>query len=117
MKEKEFKERKPLDLKKVVAFLSQLKENPEQYRKIIIRVDFIGKLMFIKDNYNFIDYEGDEIRKHRDEIWNTMILLLMGAKCDIGYCEENDSAVSFCFHNSSDDSDNRKFICIVCFKN
>ena len=109
-------ERKPLDLKRVVALLSQLKENPEQYRKIIIRVDFVGKLMFVKDNYNLIDYEGDDvIRKHRDEIWSTIILLLMGAECDTGYCNEDDSAVSLCFHNGSD-SGNRRFIYIVCFK-
>ena len=98
------------DLEKFVFFIKEFKENISQYKRVVIRIDFPDK------HHNSLDYEGKKaIKKYSDEIWNTMILLLMGAECDTCYCNEDDSAVSFRFHNSSD-FDNRRFIYIVCLK-
>lgn len=100
-------------LEMFAIFLEGFKKNPKQYRKVNIRIDFVGKVMFVKHSYNFIDYEGDEIIEHSNKIWDVMTSLLIG--CDIVCSDDNDSVISFCFRNGND-MNNRKFIYVLCFK-
>lgn len=94
-------------------FLKDLRENSNQYREINIQIDFVGRTMPIKHRYNFVDYKGDDIMKHKEEIWDAMTSLLIG--CDIVYSDDNDSVISFCFRNGND-MNNKKFIYVFCFK-
>lgn len=100
-------------LEMFAVFLKDLRENPNQYKEVNIQIDFVGKAMSMKHRYNFIDYKGDEIMEHKEEIQEAMTSLLIG--CDIVNCDEDDSEISFCFRNG--DKNNRKLIYVLCFKN
>lgn len=100
-------------LEMFAVFLEGLKENSSQYKEVNIQIDFVGRAMSMKHRYNFIDYKGDEIMEHKEEIQEAMTSLLIG--CDIVNCDEDDSEISFCFRNG--DKNNRKLIYVFFFKN
>lgn len=92
------------DLEKFVFFIKEFKENLSQYKRVVIRIDFSGK------HHNSLDYEGKKaIKKHSDEILNTMISLLL--KYDVIYCND-DSEISFILGDYA----TGKQIYVVCFK-
>lgn len=92
------------DLEKFVFFIKEFKENPSQYKRIVIRIDFPDKY------HNSLDCEGKKaIKKYSDEILNTMIQLLL--KYDVVYCND-DSEISFVLGDCA----TGKQIHVLCFK-
>lgn len=76
------------DLEKFVFFIKEFKENISQYKRVVIRIDFLD------NHYNSLDYEGKKaIEKYSDEILNTMISLLL--KYDVVYCNNDSKEISF----------------------
>ena len=66
---RELIEKKLADTKKFIDFLNDFKENPNNYRRIVIEIIFTGL-----DNGSFgdeekCDYDGDIIKRYSDYIW------------------------------------------------
>lgn len=86
-------------------FIKEFKENLNQYKRVVIRIDFLDK------HHNSLDYEGKKaIKKYSDEILNIMISLLL--KYDVVYCNDDDSEISFILGDCA----TGKQIHVLCFK-
>lgn len=96
---------KKLDLKKFADFLKQFKENPKQYKKILIETYFIES-----DDSVVQRYENDlVIEEFKNLILDIMTPL---AKYEIVYWSEDTSYIYFNF-NSIDD---KRSVCVTCYK-
>lgn len=107
---RELIEKKLADTKKFIDLLSDFKENPNNYRRIVIETIFTGL-----DNCSFrdeekCDYDGDIIKRYSDYIWVNIASLITYKINDYW---ENDIAICFCFYNTDD----KKFAWLTCIKN
>lgn len=85
-------EKKLADTKKFIDFLNDFKENPNNYRRIVIETIFTGL-----DNGSFrdeekCDYDGDIIKRYSDYIWVNIVSLIT---YEINDYWENDIAICF----------------------
>lgn len=74
---RELIEKKLADTKKFIDFLNDFKENPNNYRRIVIKTIFTGL-----DNGSFrdeekCDYDGDIIKRYSDFIWINFVFVFI----------------------------------------
>lgn len=96
--------KKFIALKKFASFLDEFEKNPNNYRKIVVEIDYFEPKHICKH----LEFNSDEIIK---EQWNNIIPFWEG--CDIIKCEDDYIATTFIFYCRDD----RKLVCIFCFKN
>lgn len=88
-------------LTKFANFLDEFEKNPNNYRKIIVGIDYFEP----KHTYEHIEFNANEIAK---EHWNNITQFWAG--CDIVKCDDDDIAKTFYF------CDDRKLVSIFCSK-
>lgn len=108
-----YKEMKKLDdFNRFRALLEDFNKNPKQYDRIVIRTDYVGAK---RGCYTRKMFNGNEaIEGHCDEIWEAMMLLLIGY--DISDCLES-QFMTIAYFNDDSDADHEKIISVFFFKN
>lgn len=87
------KKKRLIALKKFINFLKKFEKNPNNYRKIVIQIDYFERGHTTR---KCTEFKGDEIAK----VLNIMNLLLI--KSDITCYDEMDIATTFWFRDNSD---------------
>lgn len=100
------------DYNRFTAFLRDFDKNPKQYGRIVIRTDYVGAKHGCCTRTMF---DGSEaIKEHNDDIWETMLSLLLDY--DISDCLEGES-MTVAYFTDDNDVDHRKIISVFFFKN
>ena len=97
----EANKKKLIALKKFAGFLDEFEKNPNNYRKIVVEINYFEPKHICKH----LEFNDDEITK---EHWDNVFSILKG--CEIIKHDDDYIATTFYFH------DDRKFVSIFCFK-
>lgn len=108
-----YKEMKKLDdFNRFRALLNDFTKNPKQYDRIVIQADFVEDKRGCCARKMF---DGSEaIKEYCDEIWEAMMLLLIGY--DISDYLEGEF-MTIAYFNDDSDVDHKRIISVFFFKN